>query len=829
MAEKPTYKELVQRVMELEKENTELLRAEEALKGREEKFRSALMDLPIMINAVDQNSIIVFWNKECEKITGYTAAEMIGNPNAMELLYPEREYLETELKKWTAQNYKLKNAELILSAKDGSAKTVLWTNTDFSSPEWIWAVGVDITARERAEEELRHRSTIEAAIAKASSLFVSYDEIDYDTILQIMGESVSVNRAYIFQIQEGGRRMSNKFEWCAHGTAPQKDMLQDLETNMFPWWMGQLRNGKNIVIRNVDELPPVAAAEKEILQAQQIRSLISVPIWSKRKALWGFMGFDDTEKTREFSGTEIEALQIVGEIISGDLERRASENKLEFEREQLLSIFDSIDEIIYITDPNTYEILYVNQTLKDAFQKELIGKICYREFQGNDSPCAFCTNEIILKQKPVPYRWEYHNPKLDRDFTIVDRVIKWPDGRDVRFELAIDVTERKKLEERIQQAQKLEAIGTLAGGIAHDFNNILFPLVGFAEMLKMDIPLDSPSQNHIDEILRAALRSKDLVKQILTFSRQSNQNVRPIKLQPIVKEALALIRSSIPTTIEIQHDIDPGCGIVVADSTQIHQIIMNLATNAYHAMEQTGGRLKVHLKQIRLESDYSVFPEITSGEYAFLTVADTGNGIEKDVMDKIFDPYFTTKETGKGTGLGLSVVLGIVKSYNGDIRIYSEPGKGAEVHVYLPIMDQKALDIQTDRSEYIQGGTEKILLVDDEEIIVRMEQQMLERLGYRVTIRTGSVDALEAFKANPDSFDLVVTDMTMPNMTGVQFSMEIKKIRPDIPVILCTGFSYLVNDEKSKALGIQALVMKPVVMKEIAETIRKVLDNSEKS
>jgi PAS domain S-box-containing protein len=447
MAEKPTYEEL-------EKENTELKRAEEALKGNEEKFRSALMDLPIMINAVDQNSIVVFWNKKCEKITGYTAAEMIGNPNAMELLYPDREYLETELNKWAAQNYHLKNTELILSAKDGSDKTVLWTNTDFSTPEWIWAVGVDITDRKRAEGELRYRSSIEAAIAKVSSLLISSDEIDYDRILQIMGESVSVNRAYIFQIHEGGRRMANNFEWCAHGTAPQKDMLQDLETNMFPWWMGQLRNGKNIVIRNVDELPPEAAAEKEILQAQQIRSLIAVPIWSKGHALWGFMGFDDTEKTRDLSGTEIEALQIVGEIISGDLERRASEDKLEFEREQLLSIFDSIDEIIYITDPNTYEILYVNQALKDAFQKELIGGICYREFQGIDSPCDFCTNEIILKQKPAPYRWEYHNPKLGRDFTIVDRIIKWPDGHDVRFELAIDITERKRAEVALREKEK---------------------------------------------------------------------------------------------------------------------------------------------------------------------------------------------------------------------------------------------------------------------------------------------------------------------------------------------------------------------------------------
>ena len=829
MATKPTYEELEQRVKELEKENFYLKRTEEDLKRSKEKFRIALMDLPIMINAVDQNGIISFWNKECEKVTGYTAAEMIGNPSAMALLYPDRKYLETELNKWAAQNYQLKNAELILNAKDDSAKTVLWTNADFSTPKWIWAVGVDITARKQAEEELRHNSTIAAAIAKVSSLFVSAGEINYNMVLKIMGESVSVNRAYIFQIHEGGRKMSNKFEWCAPGTTPQIDILQDLETKMFAWWMEQLRKGKNIIIKNVGELPPEATAEKKILQAQQIKSLVVVPIRSKRQTLWGFMGFDDTENTRKLNGTEIEALQIVAEIISGDIERRASEDKLEFERKQLLSIFDSIDEIIYITDPDTYEILYVNQALKDYFQRNFIGGICYREFQGLDSPCDFCTNEMILKQKPAPYRWEYHNPMLGKDFAIVDRIIKWPDGRDVRFELAIDITERKKLEARIQKAQKLEAIGTLAGGIAHDFNNILFPLVGYAEMLKMDLPHDSPLQSHINRILSAALRSRDLVKQILTYSRQGDQDVKPIKLPPIVKEALTLIRSSIPTTIEIQHDIDSDCGIVIADPSQLHQILMNLATNAYHAMEETGGRLKVHLNQIRLESDHSLSPEMTPGEYAHLTVADTGIGIEKDVMDKIFDPYFTTKEVGKGTGLGLSVVRGIVKSCNGDIRIDSEVGKGTEVHVYLPIMDQRVDDIQTDRDEPIRGGSEKILLVDDEEIVVRMEQEMLQRLGYRVAIRTGSIEALEAFKANPNAFDLVVTDMTMPNMTGVQLTMEIRKIRQDIPVILCTGFSYLINDEKSKALGIQGFVMKPVVMKEIAEIIRKVLDDFKKN
>jgi len=416
-----------------------------------------------------------------------------------------------------------------------------------------------------------------------------------------------------------------------------------------------------------------------------------------------------------------------------------------------------------------------------------------------------------------------HKSGLERKAQINTVLIQWED-RPATLNFLRDITKQVEMETRLRQAQKMEAIGTLAGGIAHDFNNILFPLIGYSEMLKLDLPVDSPLHGYVNEIIRAALRSKDLVKQILTFSRQGDQDVKPVKLQPIVKDALKLLRSSIPTIIDILQDIDSDCGVVVADPTQVHQVVMNLATNAYHAMEETGGRLKVNLKQIRLESDQSVFLELTPGEYARLTVTDTGVGIEKDVMDKIFDPYYTTKETGKGTGLGLSVVQGIVKNCNGDIHIDSEPGKRTEIQVYLPIIDRKVDDIRTDRSTPIIGGTEDILLVDDEEIIVKMEQQMLERLGYQVTIRTGSLDALEAFKANPDSFDLVITDMTMPNMTGVQLTKEIKRIRPDIPVILCTGFSYQINDEKSKTLGIQGFVMKPVVMKEIAETIRMVLD-----
>lgn len=395
----------------------------------------------------------------------------------------------------------------------------------------------------------------------------------------------------------------------------------------------------------------------------------------------------------------------------------------------------------------------------------------------------------------------------------------------------IDVTERKQseimrilLEENLRHAQKMESIGTLSGGIAHDFNNLLSPIIGFAEMLQEDLPQGSQEQENSSEILRAALRAKDLVKQILTFSRQSHQEFKPVALQSILAEALKLLNSLIPKTIDIKTDIDPACGMVSADPTQIHQVIMNLATNAYHAMQESGGQLTVGLKQMEIKPGQLGFSNLLPGRYAVLKISDTGSGIEKEMINKIFDPYFTTKETSKGTGLGLSVVQGIVKTCRGDIRIQSEPGKGTDICVYLPVIKKETSTIPPVPSGAIQGGRERILLVDDEEMVVRTEKQMIDRMGYHVTAVTGSNEALEVFNRNPDAFDLIISDMTMPSMTGLQLADRIKAVRPDIPVIICTGFSHQITAETSKNFGIQGYVIKPVIKNELARVIRTVLD-----
>jgi PAS domain S-box-containing protein len=389
-----------------------------------------------------------------------------------------------------------------------------------------------------------------------------------------------------------------------------------------------------------------------------------------------------------------------------------------------------------------------------------------------------------------------------------------------------DISEKTKLEDQLRQAQKMESIGTLAGGIAHDFNNILTPLLGYGELLKVDLPEASPLQKYVDEIFRATLRAKDLVKQILTFSRQSGHEMMPVRLQQILKEVLNLCRSSIPSDIEIDWNIQDDCGLAMVDAIQIHQIAMNLITNAYHAVESNGGKIAVELKEVEIESGEVISSLLKPGRYALLSVSDTGCGIDPEIVDNIFEPYFTTKEKGKGTGLGLSLVYGIIREHAGDIKVHSELGKGTTFNVYLPLIEEAVEMFKPNPIEMDMKGNERILLVDDEEVIVRLVKQQLERLGYHVTPFIASPDALEAFKTDPEAFDLVISDMSMPHMTGDQLAKELIDIRADIPVIMCTGFSERINRKKAAAIGIKGFLMKPVVNSKIAEMVRNVLDAS---
>jgi two-component system, cell cycle sensor histidine kinase and response regulator CckA len=399
-----------------------------------------------------------------------------------------------------------------------------------------------------------------------------------------------------------------------------------------------------------------------------------------------------------------------------------------------------------------------------------------------------------------------------------------------KFILSIfyDITEQRKLENQLYEAQKMEAIGTLAGGIAHDFNNILSAILGYSDLALVSPNLDERLRRCLDQIRKAGVRARDLVKQILTFSRLTDEKPRPLRVSPIVKEVLKLLRATTPSTVEIEQDIQPEPDMVLADPTHIHQIMMNLCTNAVHAMRKRKGKLKVSLapEEIKPRGVLNFRHGLTPGMYLKLTVGDTGHGISPAIMDRIFDPFFTTKRLGEGTGMGLSVVHGITKSYGGSITVESGIGNGAEFNVYLPLIVEKENEREVEVVDQMPGGKERILFVDDEDSIVGLGKEILADLGYDVVGTTSSLEALEFFRARPDRLDLVITDMTMPSMTGIELAQEIMRIRPGMPVILCTGFSEAITSEEAKALGLREFIMKPMNVHQFAQVIRRVLDQN---
>jgi PAS domain S-box-containing protein len=394
-----------------------------------------------------------------------------------------------------------------------------------------------------------------------------------------------------------------------------------------------------------------------------------------------------------------------------------------------------------------------------------------------------------------------------------------------------DITERNQAEEervhveaQLRQAQKMEALGTLAGGIAHDFNNILGIIIGYTEMTIMNEGEESRYQKNLQEVLKASNRAKDLVQQILAFSRRTEQERKPVQVGLIVKEALKMLRASLPSTIEIKMEVSSPA-VVLADPTQIHQVLMNLCTNAAHAMREGGGVLQVSLTDVHLEAE-SILPHsgLQPGPHVKLTVKDTGHGISPAILDRIFDPFFTTKEPGVGTGLGLSVVHGIVKSHGGAIEVESQPDKGTTFQVVLPTLESSP-GLEPVETSPLPRGQERVLLVDDEPLLASVAKEMLEHLGYKVDYRTNGIEALEAFRFQlaKKPYELVITDMTMPHLTGAELAGELLKLQPDLPIILCTGFSERISEEKAYSLGIQGFLVKPVLFKQLAEMTWKLL------
>ena len=421
---------------------------------------------------------------------------------------------------------------------------------------------------------------------------------------------------------------------------------------------------------------------------------------------------------------------------------KKAEQALSDERAQLLSIFDSISEIIYVADPKTYRVLYVNKALQDIFKEDLIGKICYEAFQGKDSPCEFCTNEIILNNGGQPYQWEYYNPTVDRSYLITDRIIRWPDGTDARFELAMDITGRKqaeieryKMEAQVLQAQKLESLGVLAGGIAHDFNNLLMGIIGWADMALLDMDSREDLTESLSNIQSSAKRAAELTKQLLAYSGKGQFVVQLLNLSWLVRDMTNLVSVSISKKAEINFELSKSPVLIDADTSQIRQVIMNLIINASESFGDREGLITIRTGSRQCDEDclLSGFldEKLPAGEYAFLEVQDNGQGMDEQTVEKIFDPFFTTKFTGRG--LGLAAVLGIVRGHRGTIQVDSEVGRGTTIRIWFPLSSREMAISQEPKSQPESWrGEGGVLVVDDEAAVNRLARMMFERSGFTV-------------------------------------------------------------------------------------------------
>jgi signal transduction histidine kinase len=511
--------------------------------------------------------------------------------------------------------------------------------------------------------------------------------------------------------------------------------------------------------------------------------------------------------------------------------------EVEASRREWKDSFDVIRDAITITDSGFRTVLS-NRAAEDPVQRRLQAYL-RRDILRTEEPGTplESSGSPLLRdlRQGTAASLELGDPDSDRVFEV--SLFPRFDGRS-RFtgcvQVMREITERKEFEERqrhlerqLVQAQKMEAIGTLAGGIAHDFNNILYALMGHTELAMLALDDPSEAREHLDEVLQAGHRAAGLVNQILAFSRDGENEHMAMDLAPIVKEALKLLRASIPASIEIRQEIGNETGTVEADPSQIHQVLMNLCTNAYHAMQEKGGRMEVKLTRVNLtRDDVPAAVQLHPGPYVKLSVADTGEGIHLQHLDRIFEPYFTTKPMGDGTGLGLAVVHGIVQAHGGTVKVDSQPGRGTRFDVYFPVVDRTpAPETSVPLLETV--GNERLLMVDDEARALHAAREMLERLHYRVTATTDSREALELFRNRPDRFDLVVTDLTMPGLTGRELVRELLKIRPDTPIILCTGFTQRITEQEARAMGTRALVAKPLSLTKLAQIVREVLDRPE--
>ncbi|MEN6615583.1 MAG: ATP-binding protein, partial [Syntrophorhabdus sp.] len=504
-------------------------------------------------------------------------------------------------------------------------------------------------------------------------------------------------------------------------------------------------------------------------------------------------------------------------------------------RERFRDLVDLLPQIVFEANKDGY-LTYINRLGLETFgftADDFDRGIHIKDIIAHsDHDRALANFKRRLDGETVGECYEYTVRKKDRtEFPVFIRISSIEDKTGIKGirGIVVDLTENRKieaerarLENELRQAQKMEALGTMAGGVAHDFNNILAAIIGFTEMALEDFPEDNPHKRHLERVVKSGLRGRDIVKQMLAFSRKNELALEPVNVNSVLEETLNLLRASIPSTIDIRIRTENNPVIIFANFTHLQQVLINLCNNASDAMSHNGGTLSIEVSSYKVQRNHDI-PNLSAGPYVRISVIDNGEGISPGILDRVFEPFFTTKQIGRGTGLGLAVVHGIVTGCGGAITVRSEINRGTRFDVYFPRQENGDPGILSSEPS-ISGGKEHVLFVDDEDILVDLAKLMIESIGYRVTARTSSREILKIYRENPYEFDIVISDQTMPDMTGYQLAKEMKSIR-NIPFILSTGFSYAVDREFAIKAGIDAFIMKPLTKKELARTIRDVLDS----
>ena len=805
-------------------------------------FQTFTEQSPNMI-FINQGGRVVYVNKRCAETMGYSRDEFYAPEfDFISLIAPESVGLiQANFKRHLAGEDIEPYEYSILTRKGQKIQAIITTRLiNFEGARAILGIITDITDRKRAEEELRYRLEFQRLITTISSRFINLypaqidDEID--RTLQQIANFANADRSYVFQFSDDQKSISCTHEWCADQIEPLIGRLRNAPVDTFPWILKKHLRGEMVLIPRVSDLPSEAFKEKQEFMRQGIQSLLVVPMICSNKVM-GFIGLDSVKEEKMWAGDTNSLLKIVGQVFANALENKKTRQALQQSEERLRIVFETFPDPVTIIQAEDGRCIDVNSAFTRVTgwtYDEVVGKTAADLDIWHDPPAREKMIADITEHGKVENLEAQFRLKDGRLITALmsatliilrNRPHILTITRDIS-ELKAAQQEREQLRTRLIQAQKMEAIGTLAGGIAHDFNNILGAIIGYAEMALYDTQKDSMEHYNTEQVLKAGHRAKDLVKQILAFSRKSEQDKKIIFLTPIIKEVLKLLRASLPTTIEIRQNIEPNLDAIFADPTQIHQVMMNLCTNSAHAMGDKGGILEINLHNSNLDTKAAArYPELNPGPYVKLSVSDTGCGMDFATLQRIFDPYFTTKEQDKGTGMGLAVVHGIVKGHGGSIHVESAVAEGTRFDILFPVVKRQVIS-ETEELKALPTGNETILCVDDEQSLIELGKNMLKKLGYRVEARTLPVEAIELFKAAPDTFDLVISDMTMPAMTGVSLAKKLMQIRPQIPVIICTGYSEQIDESRAKELGIRGFLMKPFTIRELSKTVRKVLDTT---